>query len=50
MAPAIEKAIALIAPVLFECMIPEEDKVFPMVPAGAPISEVFDGDDLKRQS
>ena len=28
----------------------EYDKVFPMVPAGAPISEVFDGDDLKRQS
>lgn len=46
-APAIEKAIALKAPVLIECMIPEDDKVFPMVPAGAPISEVFDGDDLK---
>ena len=42
--------IALKAPVLIECMIPEDDKVFPMVPAGAPISEVFDGDDLKRQS
>ncbi len=49
-APAIEKAISLKAPVLIECMIPEDDKVFPMVPAGAPISEVFDGDDLKRQS
>jgi acetolactate synthase-1/2/3 large subunit len=45
-APAIEKAIALKAPVLIECIIPEDDKVFPMVPAGAPISEVFDGDDL----
>lgn len=45
-APAIEKAIALKAPVLVECVIPEDDKVFPMVPAGAPISEVFDGDDL----
>ena len=45
-----QKAIALKAPVLIECMIPEDDKVFPMVPAGAPISEVFDGDDLKRQS
>ena len=43
-APAIEKAIALKAPVMIECMIPEDDKVFPMVPAGAPISEVFDGD------
>ena len=29
-APAIEKAIALKAPVLIECMIPEDDKVFPM--------------------
>lgn len=47
-APAIEKAIAMKAPVLIECMIPEDDKVFPMVPAGAPISEVFDGDDLKE--
>ncbi|MCM1187212.1 MAG: biosynthetic-type acetolactate synthase large subunit [Lachnoclostridium sp.] len=46
-APAIERAIALKAPVLIECVIPEDDKVFPMVPAGAPISEVFDGDDLK---
>ena len=45
-APAFEKAIALKAPVLIECMIQEDDKVFPMVPAGAPISEVFDGDDL----
>ena len=44
--PAIEKAIAMKAPVLIECMIPEDDKVFPMVPAGAPIAEVFDGDDL----
>ena len=44
--PAIEKAIALKAPVLIECIIPEDDKVFPMVPAGAPIAEVFDGDDF----
>ena len=48
-APAIEKAIALKAPVLLEVLIPEDDKVFPMVPAGAPISEVFDGDDLKKR-
>ena len=48
MGPAIEKAISLKAPVLIECMIQEDDKVFPMVPAGAPISEVFDGDDLRN--
>ena len=47
--PAIEKAISLNAPVLIECVIHEDDKVFPMVPAGAPISEVFDGDDLKNE-
>lgn len=47
MEPAIKRAIDLKAPVLIECMIPEDDKVFPMVPAGAPIAEVFDGDDLK---
>ena len=49
MAPALEKAIAMKAPVLIECVIPEDDKVFPMVPAGAPIAEVFDGDDLAKK-
>lgn len=48
-APAIEKAISLKCPVLVECVIPEDDKVFPMVPAGAPISEVFDGDDIEKK-
>ena len=47
-APAIEKAIALKAPVLIECVIPEDDKVFPMVPAGAPISEAFDETDMNK--
>ncbi len=45
-APAVEKAIALKKPVLLNCVIPEDDKVFPMVPAGAPISEAFDAGDL----
>lgn len=45
-APAIEKAVALKKPVLLNCIIPEDDKVFPMVPAGAPISEAFDAQDL----
>ncbi len=48
-APAFEKALSLGRPVLIECMIPEDDKVFPMVPAGAPISDAFDGDDLKAK-
>ncbi|MCM1048885.1 MAG: biosynthetic-type acetolactate synthase large subunit [Clostridiales bacterium] len=48
-APAIEKALSLNAPVLIDCIIPEDDKVFPMVPAGAPISEAFDAKDLAEQ-
>ncbi len=42
----IRKAVELKKPALIEVVIPKDDKVFPMVPAGAPISEVFDGDDL----
>ena len=48
-APAIEKAISLQKPVVLNCIIPEDDKVFPMVPAGAPISEAFDAEDLKNK-
>lgn len=48
-APAIERAIALKKPVLLDCIIPEDDKVFPMVPAGAPISEAFDAADLLKK-
>lgn len=47
-ADAITKAIEMNRPVLIECIIPEDDKVFPMVPAGAPISEVFDATDLEK--
>ncbi len=47
MGPAIEKAIAMNKPVVIECVINSDDKVFPMVPAGAAIEEAFDADDLK---
>lgn len=47
--PALEKAIALNVPVVIDCQIDCDDKVFPMVPAGAPIEEVFDGDDLAKK-
>lgn len=47
--PAIEKAIGLNKPVLINCIIPKDDKVFPMVAAGAPISETFDAEDLKKR-
>ena len=49
-APAIEKAIALKKPVVIECIIEEDDKVFPMVPAGAAISDAFDADDLAAKN
>lgn len=45
-APAFEKALKHGGPAVIECIIPEDDKVFPMVPAGAPISDVFDEKDL----
>ncbi|MDD3205512.1 MAG: biosynthetic-type acetolactate synthase large subunit [Lachnospiraceae bacterium] len=48
--PAIEKAIALQKPILLDCIIEEDDKVFPMVSPGAPISEAFDEEDLQKQN
>lgn len=48
-APAIEKAIAMGKPVLIDCIIPKDDKVFPMVPAGASISDAFDAGDLEKK-
>ena len=47
--PALEKAFSLGKPVVIECVIDCDDKVFPMVPAGAAIEEVFDEDDLKEK-
>ncbi len=47
--PALEKAIALKKPVVLNCIIPKDDKVFPMVPAGAPISDAFDAKDLEKR-
>ena len=44
--PAIEKAIALNTTVVLDCQIDCDDKVFPMVPAGAPI---FDAEDLAKK-
>ena len=44
---AIKKAISLGKPVVLDCQVDQDDKVFPMVPAGAPIEEVFDQDDYK---
>lgn len=49
-APALEKAISLKKPVLIECVIPKDDKVFPMVSPGGAIAEAFDADDLKKRN
>ena len=46
---ALEKAVSLGRPVVLDCQIDRDDKVFPMVPAGAPIEDVFDQDDLKKE-
>jgi len=48
-APAIEKAINCGKPVLINCIIDKDDCVFPMVPAGAAISDAFDAEDLKNK-
>ena len=48
-APAIEKALALGKPVVLNCIIDEDDKVFPMVSPGGPISEAFDAQDLAKK-
>ncbi|MDD2972025.1 MAG: biosynthetic-type acetolactate synthase large subunit [Lachnospiraceae bacterium] len=47
--PAMERAIALKKPVVLDCVIEEDDKVFPMVSPGTAISEAFDEDDLDKQ-
>lgn len=47
-APAIEEALAHLGPVVIECMIEEDDKVFPMVAPGAPIEECFSEEDIKE--
>lgn len=46
---AISKALALKEPVVLDVIIPEDDKVFPMVSPGASIKEVFDEADLKAK-
>ena len=48
-APALEKAIALGRPVVIDCIIDNDDKVFPMMPAGAPLEDTFDADDLDEK-
>ena len=48
-APAREKAMSLGRPVVIDCVIDQDDKVFPMVPAGDSIENVFDQEDLAKK-
>ena len=45
--PVLREAISLNVPVVIDCQIGTDDKVFPMVPAGKPIEEAFDEIDLR---
>lgn len=47
---AFAKALTMGAPVVIDCRIDSDDKVWPMVAPGAPISEAFDEQDLKEES
>lgn len=45
---AFEQALAADGPVVLDCAIDSDDKVWPMVAPGAPISEAFSEEDLKK--
>ena len=46
--PAIREALATEGPVVLDCWIDQDLSVFPMVPAGASLNEVFDEEDMKN--
>ncbi len=45
--PAIRKALDCGKPVLLNCIIPEDDKVFPMSSPGASLTQTFDASDME---
>lgn len=45
--PVLKEAMELNIPVVIDCQIHCDDKVFPMVSPGAPIQDAFDAEDLK---
>ena len=47
--PVLKEAISLKAPVLIDCIIDCDDKVWPMVAPGAAIQEVFSEEDLAKK-
>ena len=46
--PALKEALASDGPVVLDCWIDQDLSVFPMVPAGANIDDVFDEEDMKK--
>jgi acetolactate synthase-1/2/3 large subunit len=47
--PVLREAISLNIPVVIDCQIGSDDKVFPMVAPGTAISEAFSEEDLKNK-
>lgn len=45
---AFEQALACDGPVVLDCIVDRDDKVWPMVAPGAPISEAFSEEDLNK--
>lgn len=46
--PALKEALAADGPVVLDCWIDQDLNVFPMVPAGASVYDVFDEEDMKK--
>ena len=46
--PVLKEALASDGPVVLDCWIDQDLSVFPMVPAGASIDDVFDEEDMKK--
>lgn len=44
-----DKALTMERPVVIECLIDQDDKVWPMVAPGAAIADVFDEDDISNK-
>ncbi len=47
--PALKKALSAKGPMVLDCWIDQDLSVFPMVPAGANIDDVFDEEDMKKR-
>ena len=48
--PVLKEAIAAGEPVVIDCIIESDDKVFPMVAPGKNLEDVFDEEDLNAES